>query len=569
MTVEDDAAQWPTRWRRATEVVVAAFAVVALAAVASGCSSSGSGSGSGSSADPTADAAGVQDNGLADDGGTPVDGGTLVAAVPAETDGWNPTRNRWSGAGAFVGSTVLESLLTLDEQAAAVPRLLTAWEPNATLDSWTLTLRDGVRFQNGEPFDAAAVKLNLDGIDSAPVSGAALKGLIVGTTVIDSHVLRVDLSQPWGAFPTSFLAGQSASMMAPEMLRSEDHGVSHPIGTGPFTFVNWSPGDVFEVAKNPDYWQEGKPHLDAIEFKVITDEASAAAALKTGAVDMISSGSPATADQLAADYRVIRDWQLDPSFVMTNTLPEVSGQPNPLGNVHARRALAYATDREAVAATVGAGVQIPTSPFSPDNPWGMPADQNGYPDFDQAKARDEVQAYLADTGESSLRFSVIVAGGAGTSVVQQVQSQWKEVGIDIDIETLEAAEVISEVVGGHYQAALFGPYTSPDPDQNHYFWSASTAQGEGNISINFTQYTTPAMEQNLETGRRSSSVAERKAAYDDVVREINDAAVNIWLFYVPHSLIAERNVHGLAQAGSLHFANFQPKPWWGDVWMSS
>ncbi len=535
--------------------------LVVLVAAAS-CSGSSTGAGSG-------DAAGVQDNQTAADEGPPQDGGTLVAAVGAETDGWNPTRNKWSGAGAFVGSSVLESLLTMNAQAEAVPNLLTAWAPNATLDSWTLTLRDGVRFHDGEPFDAAAVKLNLDGIDSAPVSGAALKGLIVRTTVLDDHRVQVDLSQPWGAFPTSYLAGQSAMMMAPEMLNSADHGVSHPIGTGPFTFVSWSPGDVFRVKKNPDYWQAGKPHLDGIDFKVLTDESSMVAALQTGAVDLITSAEPASADRLASASRVIKDWQLDPAFVMTNTLPEVSGKPNPLSNQHARTALAYATDRNAIAAAVGEGVAVPTSPFGPDNPWGMPTDQNGYPDPDPAKAREEVAAYEADTGESSLRFTVKASAGGSTAVLQLLQAQWKDVGIDIAIEPVEAAALISDVVGGHYEAAVFAIYTSPDPDQNHYFWSAATAQGEGNISINFTQYTNPTMEADLETGRRSSSVDDRKAAYDDLVRQINTAAVNVWLFYVPHTLIAANDVHGLQQAAALHFANFQPKPWWGDVWKSS
>ncbi|MGZ4681197.1 MAG: ABC transporter substrate-binding protein [Acidimicrobiales bacterium] len=540
--------------------------VVVLALGAAGCQSS---AGNGSTGASGVGAAGVQDNQAASDEGAPQDGGTLVVAVPAETDGWNPTRNTWSGAGAFVGSSVLESLLTMNERAEAVANLLTAWEPNATLDSWTLTLREGVAFQDGEPFDAAAVKLNHDGIDSAPVSGAALKGLIVSTTVLDDHRVQVALSQPWGAFPTSFLAGQSAMMMAPEMLSSPDHGVDHPIGTGPFTFVSWSPGDVFRVKRNPGYWQPGRPHLDQIDFKVITDEASLSAALQTGAVDLITSADPAAAVKLSSTSRVIRDWQLDPAFVMTNTLAEVSGKPNPLSNQHARTALAYATDRDAIAAAVGEGVQVPNSPFSPDNPWGMPADQNGYPDFDPARARDEVAAYEADTGESTLHFTVEVGAGGSTEVLQLLQAQWKDVGIDIDIQPVESAALISDVVGGHYEAAVFAIYTSPDPDQNHYFWSASTAHGEGNISINFTQYTNAPMEADLETGRRSSSVDDRKAAYDDLVRQINAAAVNVWLFYVPHSLIAADDVHGLQQAGALHFANFQPKPWWGDVWKST
>lgn len=562
MTVEERRRTRAPRWGAGRGRVAVVAAVAAVALVGAACQSSSSeGSSSG--------AAGVQDNQGASDEGPPQDGGTLVAAVPAETDGWNPTRNKWSGSGAFVGSSVLESLLTMNEQAEAVPNLLTAWEPNATFDSWTLTLRDDVRFQNGEPFDAAAVKLNLDGIDSAPVSGAALKGLIVSTTVLDDHRVQVALSQPWGAFPTSYLAGQSAMMMAPEMLSSADHGVTHPIGTGPFTFVSWSPGDVFRVEKNPDYWQAGKPHLDQIDFKIISDDASLSAALQTGAVDLITSADPAAADRLSSTARVIRDWQLDPAFVMTNTLAEVSGKPNPLSNQHARTALAYATDRVAVAAAVGDGVLVPTGPFSPDNPWGMPADQNGYPDPDPGRAREEVAAYEADTGESGLHFTVKVGAGGSTAVLQLLQAQWKDVGIDIEIQPVESAALISDVVGGHYEAAVFAIYTSPDPDQNHYFWSAATAQGEGNISINFTQYTNPQMEAALEAGRRSSSVDDRKAAYDGLVRQINAAAVNIWLFYVPHTLIASTDVHGLQQAGALHFANFQPKPWWGDVWKSA
>ena len=77
-------------------------------------------------------------------------------------------------------------------------------------------------------------------------------------------------------------------------------------------------------------------------------------------------------------------------------------------------------------------------------------------------------------------------------MLQLVQSQWKEVGIDDQIETLEQTAYITKVVTGDYQAAFFRIYSSPDPDQNYYFWSSSTAKGVGNISINFTQFTTPA-----------------------------------------------------------------------------
>ena len=87
--------------------------------------------------------------------------------------------------------------------------------------------------------------------------------------MVDDHTVLVDLTQPWAAFPSSFLDGQTSDDDgAGDAQASADHGVKHPIGTGPFTFDSWSPGDTFKVKKNPTYWQAGQPHLDQIEFKV-------------------------------------------------------------------------------------------------------------------------------------------------------------------------------------------------------------------------------------------------------------------------------------------------------------
>ena len=84
--------------------------------------------------------------------------------------------------------------------------------------------------------------------------------------------------------------------------------------------------------------------------------------------------------------------------MLTNVRPTIGGEPNPMSNVHARLAMAHALDRDALAASVGPGVQVPTSPFSPDNPWGQPSDQNQYPDYNPDAAKDEVAAYLTRHG---------------------------------------------------------------------------------------------------------------------------------------------------------------------------
>ena len=501
------------------------------------------------------------------DPGGPVDGGAIVVGVATETSGWNPHRNQWAPTGSLVGSSVLEPLATMGEDNGAKPWLATAWIANETFDRWQISLRTDVTFQNGEPLDAAAVKMNIDDAANGPLSGAAFKGLFKQVDVVDDHTVLVQLAQPWAAFPSSFLDGQSAMMMAPAMLNSPDHGESHPIGTGPYTFDSWSPGDSFKTVKNANYWQKGLPHLNGLEFRVIPDNASRAAALQTGDINMLMTIEAQTAAKLEPNFTVVKDWDTEPGSILLNTAATAGGKANPLSNIHARKALAYATDRVAVAAGEGDGVLSPSSPFSPDNPWGMPEDQNNYPSYDPGKAASEVAAYKADTGASSLNVTLGGIPDVDTvKILQLVKSQWEAAGIQTSIESIEGTSLITKTVAGDFQAVLFQIYSSPDPDQNHYFWSKDTIQGPGGVNINFSEYSTPEIEADLATGRQSGFPQQRKDAYHDLVRRRNDAVTDIWAYWTPYSLIADTRVHGLETAQKIPFANFQPKTWLGELW---
>jgi peptide/nickel transport system substrate-binding protein len=535
-----------------------------IAVLAAACSSSGDGAVSN-------DTPGGSSSSQLDDQGPPVDGGTLTFAVDSESSGWNPAIDRWATSGAIVGSSVLEPLAVLDADSAAQPWLATSWTPNATYDAWTVTLRDGVTFHDGTPMDATAVKANLDFILEAPLSSVAMKPIFDHTDVVDDHTVTVSLRSPWAAFPSSFLAGQSAFIRSPASMQTDDKGSSHPVGTGPFVFQSWTPDVSFKATANHDYWRPGEPHLDGIEYRPIPDPTSRAAALEAGDVDAALIGSPSDENRLRSNgFDVLRNWDVTPNAILTNVRPTADGSPNPMSNKHARLAMAHAIDRDALAASVGPDVQVPTSPFSPDNPWGQPSDQNGYPDHDPDAARRELDAYRDDTGESTL--SVTMLGTSGTDAVtmlQLVQQQLAAVGIETKIVSLDASALISEVVGAHYQVAMFANYSSPDPDQNHYFWSASTATGEGNVNINFTGFTNDVTERALRQGRESADVGLRHEAYNTLVEEQNANAVNLWMYYIPSSLIASEKVHGLGAIGDVRFANFQPKTWLGALWLAS
>jgi peptide/nickel transport system substrate-binding protein len=557
----------PGRARRRSPRSLAAAAVAAALLLAAGC-------GSGETTDGGSSTPGSQAPIAADlaDEGTAVDGGFLTIGIPTETDGWNPHRNRWAQSGALVGSSILEPLAVLDENFEAQPWLATSWTHNDTFDEWTVELRDDVSFQNGQPFDAEAVKVNIDDAMTSALSGQAMKGVFDAdsVTVVGPYTVKVELLTPWAAFPTSYLAGQPALMMAPEMLASEDGGVSEPIGTGPFAFAGWEPGSKVTVQKNDDYWREGEPHLDKIEFRVITDQSSQETALLARDVDMMITTDADAVARLEGDHQVVKNWSTVPNQVMANTNPEVNGAFNPASNQHLRLALAHATDRDAVADLVGEGVQTPTSPFAPDNPWGRPADQNGYPELDLAKAAEEVEAYKTETGETDVAITVTgPADPQSVQLLQILQAQWAEVGITAKIENLESATVISRVISGEYQFALFGHLVSPEPDQNYYFWTSANAPGAGGININFSQYRSETIDAALEKGRGSDVKAVRQEAYDAIVDEYNAQALYVWLYWTPYTVVAADDVHGLGSLGTIPFANFQPKTFFGELWMAA
>ena len=252
-------------------------------------------------------------------------------AVPFETQGWNPHDSKWAQPGALVGSSVLEPLATIGPTSRPSPGS-PPFTPNATYDSWTLTLRPGVLFHDGEKFDAASVKANIDDAATAPpVRAMAMKGMFEQVTVVDDLTVRVDLTQPWAAFPTSFLNGQSAMQMAPDTLSASDRGQTHPVGTGPFAFASWTPDGEFRTVKNVCYWRAGEPHLDALTFRVIADSASAAAALSTGDVNLLFTSSPQVANQAASTDTVLKNWTTEPGVAITNTAATVVRQAQPAG----------------------------------------------------------------------------------------------------------------------------------------------------------------------------------------------------------------------------------------------
>jgi ABC-type transport system substrate-binding protein len=153
--------------------------------------------------------------------------------------------------------------------------------------------------------------------------------------------------------------------------------------------------------------------------------------------------------------------------------------------------------------------------------------------------------------------------------MQGLQQQWAQAGIEARIDSIEQVKYISTLIVGNYQAAWMRYYGTPSPDGNFALHHSDNALGPGKLNINFTEYHSEQMDANLEASRATDDFVGQKKANDAVVKEINEQAINIWLFDTPYAIITNPEVKGLNNFRTHPFGNFTSKPWWGEVWMDA
>jgi ABC-type transport system substrate-binding protein len=544
-------------------VTVAILLSVALAACTSNSSTNSTGGGPVGTPAPLD--AKTNPNQPKDDG-PPKSGGTLRFAVDAETDGFNPVSNNFAQAGNLIASSIFDPLMKITADRKIEPYLAESVTPNADATVWTVKARPNVVFHDGTPFDGEAIRVNLATRKTSGLASIALEP-IESVTKVDDMTAQVKMRQPWAAWNWT-LASQTGYMISPANLLKEDGTVNpeasdRPIGTGPFRFAERQHDSFVKVTKNPTYWQAGKPYLDAIDFRIIVDPTARAKSLESGTIDAMITERPADVKKFreTPGYVQAEDFQGDTSAVMLN-----EAKP-PFDNLNARKALAYATDRQSVIESVGDGLPPDaTEPYNPAQKWYV-ADAP-YPSFDLAKAKELVEAYKKETGQAALTFEIIGRPGDDQDTLLQVLlEQWKSAGIEATIKTLEQTQFLINVVYGKYQAAPFRNFSYVDPDSNYIFFHSSSAKGLDVLSINFTQMKEPVIDAALDEARASSDPEVRTKAYATVIRKLNENLGYIWLYHNLWAFTASDKVGGLKTVQDEGFARQDAKPWWSTLWM--
>ena len=324
--------------------------------------------------------------------GEPVRGGTLTIGVTAETDRFDPGNGNISFPARGVHHLVYGSLTATTRDGEWVPYLAESVESNADATVWTVTLRPGLLFHDGNPLNAEAVKASMDRYRFESLNKAAVE-YITDTKVIDELTIEITLNKSFGVFPQA-LADEIGTIVS--IAATEEFGDAygdHPTGAGPYKVVEYVRDDHLTLDARPDFFMDNRGWADTIIVRPIPDDAARSAALRAGDLDIIETWNPVE----IASFRGDDNFQLhEEANGAAGLLFSVAHIPE----IRVRQAVAMAVDREQLIDLVWNGVGEPvTTPFPDDSFWHA-ADVE-YPEYDPAAAQALIEEVEAEAGTPS------------------------------------------------------------------------------------------------------------------------------------------------------------------------
>ncbi|HSU06317.1 MAG TPA: ABC transporter substrate-binding protein [Acetobacteraceae bacterium] len=453
----------------------------------------------------------------------PAGAATLRIGLNEDPDPLDPARG-----GTFVGrivfAAVCDKLIDTDAKNEFVPQLATSWEWSPDARALTMKLRDGVRFHDGEPMNAEAVRASIERYRTAPesVRKSELKP-VSAVEVVDPHTVRLNLSQPYAPL-VAVLADRSGMMMSPKALARLGAKVEDELPcAGPFVLKERVPQDRIVVERFPGYWNAAAIKLDRIVYQPIPNTAVRLVDLKAGQLDMVERLGPADVAQVKADskLRLVTATALAYDTMSINVANGPQAQT--LGHdPRIRAALEAAIDRAALNQVVMDGLFVPSNQFeAPGTRYWNP--EHPAPARDIARAK----ALLKEAGVDRVTFTLLVGNSPVEQQVGQViQAMANEAGFDVKLQAMEARALIAATQAGNYQAAVVIWSGRPDPDGNVAIWLACDG------FLNWGKYCNPTFDDLLAKARGTNDVAQRQALY----RKVSD----IYLNDRPHLVLYHR-----------------------------
>jgi peptide/nickel transport system substrate-binding protein len=451
---------------------------------------------------------------------------TLRIGLAEDPDILDPTMAR-TYVGRIVFASFCDKLFDIDEKLNIVPQLALSHETSADGKEVTIKLRPGVKFHDGEPFDAEAAKYSIERHLTLP--GSFRKPELASVDhvdVVDPLTIKLVLKAPFSPLIAQ-LTDRAGMMVSPKAAREAgDKFGLRPVCAGPYKFVERVQQDRIVFEKFADYWNKDNVFIDRIVFLPIVDATVRLANLKSGGLDLIERVLATDIKDVRADSRLKLSTAIELGYQGITLNIGKDKAKGPLSqSAKVRQALDLSIDREAINQVVFNGE------FKPGNQWVNP-DHPYYQKAFPIRTRDvaKAKALLKEAGVTPpVNVDFMVPKGAETEAVAQVvQSMASEAGFDMKIRVTEFATSLKQAEAGEFQAFMLAWSGRIDPDGNSYVFLKTGAPQ------NYSAWSNAVADKALDDARLVTDLAQRKAIYEKLAKaEMEDQA----LLYIYHRRI--------------------------------
>ena len=436
---------------------------------------------------------------------------------------------------------IYDPLVTKDEKGAFAPALALSWSNPEPL-TWRFKLRQGVKFHNGEEFDAQSVKFSFDrALDPATKSPYVSRiSAIKQVTVVDKYTVDLKTATP---FPTMLYSVYEASFAAlivpPKYVKDNDPAIlgTKPVGTGPYRFVEWVKDDRVVLEASPEYWG-GAPQIKKIIWRPISEPRTRIAELKGGGVDIAENVPPGEMKSLDGNGTRVVNVPSDFLFFFAfDTL-----KPGPLQDKRVRQAINYAVNVDAIQKAILEGTGQRVAINLPKNAFGYPTDIQPYP-YDPAKAKQ----LLAEAGYAN-GFTIPMTSRQGyylkdKEIMEATSGFLSKVGIKVVPNYLEPGvwAQVSEKKGR--EGIMYPGWSGADPD---LVWYPLLTTGQYQ-----SYFSNKQLDELLQKGRSTLDPQQRKEAYEAAARIIKEEAPQLPMFQAPSIYGVNANLQWQARSDTM------------------
>ncbi len=455
-----------------------------------------------------------------------------------------------AGAPQRMVETAYDFLVRYDQNYTFYPRLADSWTVSPDGKSITFRLHPGIKFSDGTPFNAAAVKTNLELYAPNGVRTPSLKQ-ITSYDIIDDLTIRLNLKN----FDSTLLIdlGDGPGIMASpaaiaKQTTPENMAKDHLVGTGPFVLSSFEKNQNIKYVKNPNYYQSGKPYLDAFEFYMITDPVTSIMSFKKGDSHVIFGITATEAKDLKASGYNIVTTDIKPVAVL---LPDGMNADSPWSKKEVREALEYAIDRPTLAQSFGGGYYEAVSQFSTkDSPYfnSSAATRN----FDPKKAKDLLAAAGYPTGFKTKIYSVT---SYEKDILVAIQTYLKDIGIEAELDLRDNASITDLQIKGWKNGILL--FTPIIPNIRSISFRLA-----GGFNVSF--YKNADWQAKVDATVTQPDEPKRLAQLKELIKILNDEAAFISLWTKPEISALDKRVQDLKWTQGGHPRFYEPQ----DAWLS-